>query len=67
MKNEGIIERSIQAVISAGLLLSGIFLVSGLLSVIFMLLAGVIAIFAVIEFCPLYKLLGINRYKKSKK
>lgn len=66
MKNEGIIERSIQTTISAVLFLSGIFLAVGIWKVLLFVLAGMIGIFAIISFCPLYVIIGKNNYQNKK-
>ena len=58
MKNEGIIERSIQITISAALFLGAFFWVGGIWQVVFFIMAVAIGIFAIIGFCPLYALLG---------
>lgn len=61
MKNEGIIERGIQTIISASLFLGAFFRAEGKLQVILFILAGMIWTFAVIGFCPLYALIGKNK------
>lgn len=58
MKNEGIIERSIQATISLVLFFGGLFWVGGIWQLLFFGLAFVVGMFAVIGFCPLHALLG---------
>ena len=64
MKNEGIIERFLQSAISASLFFSVVFVFVGMWQIMFFILAIVIGAFAIIGFCPLYRLLGINTNKK---
>lgn len=66
MKNEGTIERVLQSIISVSFLLVAIFWVEGKLQLLFIALSVMVATFAAIGFCPAYKILGINRYKKGK-
>lgn len=58
MKNEGIIERSIQITIAAVLFLGAFFWAGGISQVILFVMAVAIGIFAIIGFCPLYALIG---------
>ena len=66
MKNEGTIERSIQATISGALFLGAFFGVVGIWKAVFFVLAFMISVFAIIGFCPWYALLGINTAKNKK-
>ncbi|MEI7890576.1 MAG: DUF2892 domain-containing protein [bacterium] len=61
MKNEGVVERSIQATISATLIVVAYFWLAGLWAVLAGVFAILIATFAVIGFCPLYVLFGVHR------
>lgn len=61
MKNEGIVERSIQATIASLLFLGGFFWTGGILQVALFAMTVLIGIFAVIGFCPLYKVIGKNK------
>ncbi len=58
MKNEGIIERSIQITISAALFLGAFFWVGGIWQIVLFIMAFAVGIFAIIGFCPLYALIG---------
>ncbi|NTW27450.1 MAG: DUF2892 domain-containing protein [Candidatus Moranbacteria bacterium] len=61
MKNEGFVERGIQASISAVLLIGAVFWLAGTWSYVIGGLSVLIGIFAIIGFCPLYVVLGIKR------
>ncbi|KKP68631.1 MAG: hypothetical protein UR66_C0004G0031 [Candidatus Moranbacteria bacterium GW2011_GWE1_35_17] len=67
MKNEGIIERSIQIAISAILFLGAFFWVSGIWQVGLLIGAMAIGVFAIIGFCPLYVLIGKESLYSVKK
>ena len=60
-KNEGFLERGIQLSVSALLLVVAIFWLGEIWSWAIVFLAGIIALFAIKGFCPLYILLGINK------
>jgi len=60
-KNEGFLERGIQLSVSALLLAAAIFWLGGTWAWLVGVLAGMIALFAIIGFCPLYVLLGIDK------
>lgn len=66
MKNEGTIERILQSIISLSFLYLAIFVLEGKWQILFFALSLMVATFAVIGFCPMYKVLGINRYKGKK-
>ncbi|KKQ45674.1 MAG: hypothetical protein US63_C0012G0009 [Candidatus Moranbacteria bacterium GW2011_GWC2_37_8] len=66
MKNEGTIERALQTLISVALFSGAFFWVDGGWQILLFVLASAVAFFAVIGFCPMYKLLGINTYKNNK-
>jgi hypothetical protein len=61
MRNEGVIERSIQATISSTLLVAAYFWLAGTWAVVAGFFALLIATFAIIGFCPLYVLFGVKR------
>lgn len=63
MKNEGTIERILQSIISLTFLYLAIFVAEGKWQILFFALSLMVATFATIGFCPMYKVLGINRYK----
>ena len=58
MKNEGIVERSIQITISMAALLGAFFWLSGVWQIVLFIMGAMIGIFAIIGFCPLYVLIG---------
>ncbi|MDP1619638.1 MAG: DUF2892 domain-containing protein [Candidatus Moranbacteria bacterium] len=66
MKNEGPVERGMQTVISAALMLSAIFWLDG----IWVWVAGIFSIailaFASIGFCPLYAVFKIKKNENEK-
>ena len=60
MKNEGIIERSIQTTIAITALIGAYFWTTGVWQIVLFLFAMAVGTFAVIGFCPLYVLIGKN-------
>lgn len=58
MKNEGIIERSIQITISVALFLGAFFWIGGIWQIALFIAAVAIGTFAIVGFCPLYALMG---------
>ncbi|EKE19888.1 MAG: hypothetical protein ACD_8C00092G0010 [uncultured bacterium] len=58
MKNEGIVERSIQATIASFLFLGGFFWSGGILQIVLFAIAVLIGIFATIGFCTFYIVIG---------
>lgn len=67
MKNEGFVERVMQALISMISFSIAVFWLSGVWRHVLLAFSFVIAIFAAISFCPLYAILKINRYSASGK
>lgn len=66
MKNEGAIERGIQAIISTTLLASGLFLLDGTWQIAVFVLSAMIGTFAMVGFCPLYAIIGRNTAPSGK-
>ena len=65
-KNMGFADRAIRLIIAAALVLlysKGI--ISGTLGTLGLVFAGVFALTSLVQFCPLYPLLGINTAKKQ--
>ncbi len=60
MKNEGIVERSIQITLAVALFLGAFFWFTGFLQIILFLVALMVGIFAVKGFCLVYKFTGKN-------
>jgi len=58
MKNEGIIERTLQVTISAAAILGALFWVGGTLRVVLVLVAAIVEVFAMLGVCPLYAVIG---------
>lgn len=63
-KNEGTTDRVIRAILGIAFLLLAIFIATGILKTIFFVLAAAAFLTAIIGFCGLYKILGINTLKK---
>ncbi len=59
-QNEGKADRIIRAILGVALLLLAVFIVTGILKIIFLILAGISLLTSIIGFCGLYKILGIN-------
>jgi len=66
MKNEGPIERGIQAIIGAALMLSAIFWLDGIWIWVAGIFSIVVLAFASIGFCPLYAVFKIKGNKNEK-
>ena len=67
-KNMGTIDKAIRiliAVVVAILFFTGV--ISGILGIILLILAGIFVLTSLISFCPLYTPLGINTDKNKKK
>jgi hypothetical protein len=63
MKNEGLFDRAMRAVLAVIFFLVGFYVLSGILSIIVYVLGVAMLITAITGFCYLYKLLGIDTNK----
>ncbi|MFA7209039.1 MAG: DUF2892 domain-containing protein [Parcubacteria group bacterium] len=61
MKNEGPVERGIQAIISMALMLSAIFWLDGIWVWVAVIFSIAIMAFASVSFCPLYAIFKIKK------
>lgn len=59
-KNEGNMDRIIRIVAGAALLVAGLGFVSGALGIVLAAVGGILTVTALIGWCPLYALFGIN-------
>ena len=66
MKNEGILERCIQAAIASALGLAAVFWVSGALRIILFVFSALFLAFSAIGFCPIYAFFGVNTCRPTK-
>jgi hypothetical protein len=57
------VDRIVRAIVGIALLLLAIFLVTGVLQIIFWILAGILLVTALIGFCPAYKLFNFSTKK----
>lgn len=64
--NEGLLDRIIRAVLSLVLLVVGIFITSGTLQIVLIVLGVIIGLTAITGFCLLYVPFGISTIKKDK-
>jgi hypothetical protein len=59
-KNIGMIDRLFRAVFGIGFLAAGLMYFPGLLGYLFLLLAAILVLTALLGFCPAYGLLGVT-------
>lgn len=58
-KNEGVLDRVLRGVVALGAAIAAMS-TAGVMSIIFWIVAGLMAVTAAVGFCPLYKLIGVN-------
>lgn len=66
-KNEGKTDREIRALLAIIIFAAGYFLLTGTLQIISFIIAAILLITAIIGFCGLYSVLGINTCKIPQK
>jgi len=64
-RNMSNLDRIVRVVLGGGFVAAGLAL-GGVAGIVFYLLAAIMFVTAVVSFCPLYKLLGIDTCKLSK-
>ncbi|MGZ7495864.1 YgaP family membrane protein [Corynebacterium sp. ZY180755] len=62
-KNESLLDRGIRVVIAAVAVVLGVYVLSGVWSVVAYIVAAVMAVTAIAGICPLYKVFGVNTCK----
>lgn len=63
-KNVGKLDRAIRTLIAIGIALLYLFdIISGIVGMILTLLAIILLVTSLLNFCPLYKILGVNSCK----
>ncbi len=65
MKNESKADRIIRAILALAFLYLAFYVFADTASLVFYALALVMIVTAIVGFCPLYKLFGINTAKKA--
>lgn len=62
-KNESLLDRGIRVVIAAVAVVLGVYVLSGVWSVVAYIVAAVMVVTAIVGICPLYKVFGVNTCK----
>lgn len=62
-KNESLLDRGIRVVIAAVAVVLGVYVLSGVWSVVAFIIAAAMVVTAIVGICPLYKVFGANTCK----
>lgn len=62
-KNESLLDRGIRVVIAAVAVVLGVYVLSGVWSVVAFIIATAMVVTAIVGICPLYKVFGVNTCK----